>query len=139
MGNSITLHKLNYEDMQQVCSKKSDYIIINTLPENEQDYLILNTIPSNAEETTINYYINNNKEIKIIIYGKNSNDNSIYEKGKQLISLGFINVYIYPGGLFEWSILQELYDIENFPTNKKNSDCLQHKPRQVLNIQYITN
>ena len=139
MGNAITLHKLNFEDMQFVCSKKNEGIIINTLPENEQDILIINTIPFTAEETTINHYINNNKDIKIIIYGKNSNDNTIYEKGKQLISLGFINVYIYIGGLFEWCLLQELYDIENFPTNKKIKDCLQFKPRQVLNIQFITN
>ena len=119
MGNSISLQKVNYTDIQHICEKKLGYILINTLPANEQEYLISTTLPCNAEESTINHYINNDRNVKIVIYGKNANDNSIYDKGKQLISLGFTNVYLYPGGLFEWSLLQELYDFENFPTIKK--------------------
>lgn len=36
---------------------------------------------------------------------------------QQLNNLGFHYVYIYTGGLFEWSLLQEVYVKDNFPTN----------------------
>ena len=38
--------------------------------------------------------------LKIIIYDKNCNEQKPYDKYKQLISLGFRNIYIYSGGLF---------------------------------------
>ena len=85
------------------------------------------------------YYLSIWKNVKIIIYGKNANDNSIYDKNKQLLALGFPNVYVYPGGLFEWTLLQELYDFENFPSTRKIKDCLVFKPPQKLNVAFIMN
>ena len=60
--------------------------------------------------------IKQGKHIKIIIYGKNCNDEKIYIKYQQLISLGFYNVFIYVGGLFEWLLLQDIYGSDEFPT-----------------------
>ena len=74
------------------------------------------------------------KEVNIIIYGKNCNDNTLYTKYQQLISLGFYNVYVYPGGLFEWLILQDIYGHDDFPTTKKELDFLRFKPNKILNI-----
>ena len=41
------------------------------------------------------------------------------KKYDQLIGLGFVNVFIYPGGLFEWLLLQDIYGYDNFPTQNK--------------------
>ena len=75
--------------------------------------------------------------MKIIIYGRNCNDEKIYSKYKQLNSLGFYNVYIYSGGLFEWLMLQDIYGVDDFPTTKKELDILRFKPQKILNIQLL--
>ena len=61
----------------------------------------------------------------------------IYEKYSQLSSLGFYNVYIYPGGLFEWLLLQDVYGVDDFPTTKKELDILRFKPNKVLNVPLL--
>jgi hypothetical protein len=139
MGNKISsLIKINYEDIQYVIRNNEQHILINTLDISEQDCLILNTIPINKEEKLINTLINNNnKNIKIIIYGKNCNDDKIYNKYNQLISIGFHNVYIYTGGLFEWLMLQDIYGDKEFATTKKELDILKFKPNQVLNVRLL--
>ena len=63
----------------------------------------------------------------------NCNDEKIYSKYNQLQSLGFYNVYIYTGGLFEWLMLQDIYSEKEFPTTKKELDILKYKPNKVLN------
>ena len=86
----------------------------------------------------INSFIKNgNKQVKIIIYGRNCNDEKLYTKYNQLNSLGFYNVYIYPGGLFEWLMLQDIYGEKEFPTTKRELDILKYKPHKVLNIQLL--
>jgi hypothetical protein len=77
------------------------------------------------------------KHVKIIIYGRNCNDEKIYTKYNQLISLGFYNVYIYTGGLFEWLMLQDIYGDKEFPTTKKELDLLKYKQNKVLNIPLL--
>ena len=54
------------------------------------------------------------------------------------MSLGFINVYMYSGGLFEWLLLQDIYGDEEFPTTKKDIDILKYKPRKLFNVMYLT-
>jgi len=78
-----------------------------------------------------------NKNVKIIIYGRNCNDEKIYSKYTQLNSLGFYNLYVYCGGLFEWLMLQDIYGRNEFPTTKKELDILKYKPNKILNIQMI--
>ena len=115
MGNSQSIRKINYEDLQYVIKNSEIYILINTLNETEQNCLIPNTINIRNEEELINKCIQNgNKKIKIIIYGRNCNDEKIYSKYQQLITLGFYHVYIYSGGLFEWLLLQDIYGIDLF-------------------------
>jgi hypothetical protein len=108
------------------------------LIESEQDCLIPNTININKEIEMINNFIKmGNKQVKIIIYGRNCNDEKIYSKYNQLNSLGFYNLYLYTGGLFEWLMLQDIYGNSEFPTTKKELDILKFKPPKFLNIQML--
>jgi hypothetical protein len=113
-------------------------LLINTLDCNKQDCLIKETLTENSEVETLNLYLTNGtSDIRIIIYGENSSDDSIIKKFKQLTSLGFTNVYIYVGGLFEWLLLQDIYGYELFPTTKKERDILKFKGKKVLGIKLI--
>ena len=139
MGNTQSAQKINYEDVQHVINNPQMYLLINTLDSKEQNCLIVNTINITNEETIINKLIQTgNKNIKIIIYGQSCNDDKIYSKYSQLNSLGFYNVYIYAGGLFEWLLLQDIYGEKEFPTTTKEYDLLKYKPINVLNTNYIT-
>ena len=62
----------------------------------------------------------NKFQTKIILYGKNSTDNLCDKKYKQLCELGFSEVYIYAGGMFEWLLLQDIYSNNEFPTRQMN-------------------
>jgi len=139
MGNSQTSSiKINYEDVQFIIKNPEGHLLINTLAPSEQNCLILNTMNINNEENIINSCIKRGaKDIKIIIYGKNSNDEKILNKYNQLTSLGFHNVYIYTGGLFEWLMLQDIYGESEFPTTKKELDILKYKPNKVLNVPLL--
>lgn len=134
MGNTQSMKKINYEDMQTVIKNPEVYLIINTLSPTEQSCLIINTTLANDEETIINKFMKDNKHIRIIIYGKNCNDETLNKKYQQLISLGFYNIFIYLGGMFEWLMLQDIYGKELFPTTKKELDLLKYKPNQLLSI-----
>jgi len=139
MGNTQSSSiKINYEDVQYVIKNSEIHMLINTLGENEQNCLIVNTINYKNEELIVNKLLKTgNKQIKLIIYGRNCNDEKIYIKYNQLTSLGFYNVYIYPGGLFEWLMLQDIYGLEEFPTTKNELDILKYKPSKVLNIHLL--
>ena len=139
MGNSqSSFCKINYEDVQFVIKNSEIHLLINTLNENEQNCLIPNTVNYKNEEAIINQFIKTgNKQIKIIIYGRNCNDDKIYTKYTQLTSLGFYNVYIYSGGLFEWLMLQDIYGENDFPTTKKELDILKYKSNKILNLQLL--
>jgi hypothetical protein len=139
MGNSQSSSiKINYEDVQYSIKIPESYLLINTLPISEQNCLIINTLNINDEENVINHFIKQRaKEMKIIIYGKNNNDDQLFNKYNQLTSLGFYNVYIYLGGLFEWLLLQDIYGEKEFPTTKKELDILKYKPNKILNTQLL--
>lgn len=140
MGNqSSSIHQLNFEDIQEAIKNKGKYVVINTLSTNNQSCLLPNTIDLREEESIINKLLSTNKEKFIIIYGKNVNDATIYDKYEQLLKLGFLNVYIYPGGMFEWLCLQDIYSSDLFPTTKKELDILKYKPVSRFNTLYLTN
>jgi hypothetical protein len=139
MGNSQSMQKINFEDMQTACKSPDTYMLINTLSESEQDCLIINTVSASKEEQLINQHMYSSKRIVIVVYGRNSNDDKIYKKYDQLLKLGFSNVFIYVGGLFEWLMLQDIYGYEEFPTTIKQLDFLKYKPQQRLNISLIQN
>ena len=135
MGNTQSIQKINFEDIQIAIKNPESYLLINTLPLSEQKCLIKNTCNAEKEIEIINKYMKSyNKNIKIIIYGKNSNDYTTQKKYEQLISLGFYNIYIYLGGMFEWLLLQDIYGQEEFPTTNKELDILKYKPNSSLNI-----
>lgn len=139
MGNNqSSVFKINYEDIIYVLKNKERHILINTLPENNQECLLPSTIDIATEEKLINNCIQNGrKDIKIVLYGKNSNDESVYNKQRQLQSLGFYNIYIYTGGLFEWLMLQDIFGEDEFPTTKKELDILKYKPKKIMDIHLI--
>ena len=112
MGQTSSYPRCSFQSLQQ---KKGEFILINTLPLNKQNYLIKGTIPGLEEAERINSLLYKNKRIEIIIYGLDYQDITVYKKFAQLKSLGFVNVFIYMGGLFEWALLQEIYG-SNFPT-----------------------
>jgi hypothetical protein len=134
MGNTQSMKKINFEDMQTVIKNPEVYLIINTLPPSEQNCLIINTTIANDEESIINKFMKENKSIRIIIYGKNCNDESVNKKYQQLLTLGFYNIFVYLGGMFEWLLLQDIYGKELFPTTKKELDLLKYKSSQLLSI-----
>lgn len=125
MGLSHSIPKINFEIVQNmICD---DTIIINTMPNNLQHCLIYNTVPASDEAKCINSYINNDLSKKILIYGINSIDDTVIFKYNQLKKLGFKNVYIYSGGMFEWLLLQDIYGDELFKTTTKELDILKYK------------
>lgn len=137
MGNQVSLiPKVSYEDIQMIVFRNQNIaysvLLINTLPEKMQHCLIKTTVDIRIEEQVINEHISNNRNIMIIIYGKNSNDISILHKYEQLVKLGFVNVHIYTGGLFEWLLLYELYGKELFNITKYERDHLKYRPKSVL-------
>lgn len=141
MGNSYSIKKINYEDMQTVVKNPEIYMLINTLPVDNQDCLIATTVSVEKEEAAINKYLKENCGIKIIIYGKHCNDELVDKKYQQLLTLGFTNIYAYIGGLFEWLLLHDIYGKDLFPiinnNGKKNIDILKYKPVPALNISLI--
>ena len=139
MGNSQSIQKINFEDVQKVVKNHDSYLLINTLPENEQYCLILNSVNAQQEENIINQHLQRgSKSLNIIIYGRNAKDETIYTKYYQLLKLGFRDIYLYPGGLFEWLLLQDIYGTDEFMTTSKHLDILKYKPRQLLNVALLT-
>ncbi len=125
--------------MQKACKNMNNYIIINTLDQSMQHCLILNTIKIENEEALINSIIKKSKNKNIIIYGRNCNDDNVYKKYQQLVSLGFTNVYVYVGGMFEWLLLQDVYGNDLFPTTSNELDILKYKSHRIFDVQYIQN
>lgn len=138
MGNGYSLKKINFENMQEFI-KEENSIIINTLENNNQDCLIENTVSIRDEVKLLNDFLSKNRDIKIVIYGMNACDDSVIQKYKQLIQLGFYNVYVYSGGLFEWLLLQDIYGEDNFKTTKKELDILRYKGNKMKQLLFIEN
>lgn len=125
--------KIGYEDILYVLKNPEQYHIINTLTPENQECLIKNTLSIQNEIYIFDNYIKEQKfNIKIIIYGSNSCDLSVDKKYKQLTEIGFNNIYIYTGGLFEWLLLQDIYGKNEFPTTSNIIDILKYRPKGVL-------
>lgn len=130
MGNSQSINKINFESVQNIVNNNitcGQFMIINTLENNNQNCLIKNTLSPQEEISALNNYLKNNKSINILIYGENCCDTKVIDKFNQLYKLGFTNIYIYIGGLFEWLLLQDIYGDDEFPTTTKIIDILKYK------------
>ena len=135
MGQTQSFRKINFEDIQTAITR--NYIIISTLKDGNQKCLIKNTIPHTEEVSVINSLLKTNRDANIIVYGENASDCSPNNKYKQLLDLGFVNINIYGGGLFEWLLLQDIYGIEEFPTTMKELDVLKYKGQCYFNVGLI--
>lgn len=138
MGNKVSIRKIGFEDVKYLLNKGTRFIIINTLDEREQNCLIKGTISPSEEISIINKAISN-PTLHIVIYGRNYTDESIYKKYEKLLSLGFNNIFVYAGGIFEWLCLQDIYGENEFPTTSKELDILKYKPLPVLNKPLLIN
>ena len=117
MGNGIS-NLVNFELLKEM--QKEGATIIHIMDENEK-VLIFGTVVAEKESEKINKMLSKNDyEKDIIIYGRNCREyETLLKKQKQLASLGFKNVHIYLGGMFEWLLLQDVYGTKEFPTEKK--------------------
>tara|TARA_B100001093_G_C26302649_1_gene790096 strand:+ start:152 stop:559 length:408 start_codon:yes stop_codon:yes gene_type:complete len=135
MGSVNSINKINFEGMQNIVNNnttKGKFIIINTLHVNNQDCLIKNTITPEREIEELNRYLKEDKKVNIVIYGENSSDEKVVSKYNQLYKLGFINLYVYVGGLFEWLLLQDIYGEDEFPTSNNIIDILKYKGKSKI-------
>ena len=137
MGQAPSVRKVNFEDVQYAIKQRQNYLLINTLDMNEQSCLISKTVAVSNEENLINQYLNKKINVNIIVYDKNANAPNLMKKYEQLISLGFVNIYIYPGGLFEWLLLQDIYGTEDFPTTSVERDHLKFKGKSMFTTYLI--
>lgn len=128
MGNLTSIPYIYFEEIQNIQNHfNREVVLLNTLSINEQICLIQNTLLASDEEQLINTLLKTNKKIKIIIYGKNYHDKTIFKKYNQLQQLGFKNIHVYMGGMFEWLCLQEIYGNELFKTTSTEKDILKYK------------
>ena len=139
MGNQVSLvPKVSYEDLQMVVYRNMNVqhstLIINTLPPSLQHCLIKTTLDIRFEERVVNAFIHKNPNIMIIVYGKNSNDITILHKYEQLVKLGFTNVHIYTGGIFEWMLLHEIYGKDLFKITLQMIDEIE-KRKSIIDPQ----
>ena len=138
MGNSQLIPKdnqINYEVMQDFVNKPSNILIINTLPLDNQHVTIKNTLLAHEEETIINNVVkipNKKLLVTIVLYGKNYSDETVIKKFHELKNLGFTQIYVYVGGLFEWLLLSDIYGDEEFPITSTDNltpiDLLKFRP-----------
>ena len=133
MGQTKSINKLNFESVQNIINNnntKGAFIIISTLDINKQECLIKNTVDPYREVELLN--LKENSNINILIYGENCSDSKVINKYNQLYKLGFVNLYVYIGGLFEWLLLQDIYGEDEFPTTNKIIDILNYKGKSIL-------
>jgi hypothetical protein len=144
---SPNLIKIGFEDIKIAINvlrtNPNEYIIINTMPDHFQNNLIMGTLNSISEESVMNRVLDNYemKRTKVILYGLNATDESVEKKAQQLQGLGFSEIYIYSGGMFEWLLLQELYGSSEFPTTStiKPADIIKYRPLKKLGTLLIEN
>ena len=133
MGNKPPL-RANYEDVQIAVASPA-YVIISVLDESDQSVLIKSTVPCAAEIAAVEAAISSKRNI--VVYGRNANDAKAYAKYAQLVKLGAV-VHVYAGGMFEWLLLQDIYGVEQFPTNGFTLDHLRYKAPTSLTVKYLT-
>jgi hypothetical protein len=99
--------------------------LVSTLALDEQECLIAKTLSAEKEVMTIQSFQERfQMKNRIVIYGRNNIDPTVETKFKQLRNLGFTDVAIYKGGMFEWALLQEIYGVGEFPTTSVIRDPL---------------
>lgn len=129
MGNTASIQNIaNFEDVQKFVLA-ADCVILNVMDAADQDTLILKTLSAEAEADVINRLIDEGEfDRKILVYGRNGGDvEKVLTKQRKLMNYGFVEVYVYLGGLFEWVLLQDIYGGELFRTTRSVADILRYK------------
>lgn len=130
-----TARKIGFEDVKYAIAHHNSFVLINTLPVSEQKCLIKTTLDWNLEEQTLNEMLTHyNTNRRLIIYGRNSTDATVDKKYEQLMQLGFSDVSMYTGGLFEWMLLQDIYGDAEFPTTSRELDVLKYRPHKTFDV-----
>ena len=129
---SIGNCSIGFDDLLHCIKTPTKYAIIHTMPASDT-ILISGTLTATEEETFINEYLSQYVETQktIVLYGRNCCDDAPRKKRAQLLSLGISDVYIYPGGMFEWALLQDIYGVDEFPTTHPVVDLLVYRPPLV--------
>ena len=125
MGVMYSMPSYNYHQLQD--RMKNDVVLINTMPITRQECLIKGTLKATHEVEYMNKLLKNNKNKEIIIYGIHHTDLSVITKYNQLKKLGFKNVHIYFGGMYEWLLLQEVFGVINFQTDGFITNIVDYK------------
>ena len=125
MGIMYSLPSYKYYEVKDKIRK--DIVLLNTMPINRQDCVIKGTMKANYEEDYMNQLLKTNKNKEIILYGLHHTDLSVIKKYNQLKKLGFKNVHIYFGGMFEWLLLQEVFGTINFEIDGSLKDIIDYK------------
>jgi hypothetical protein len=134
LSNEPHNYFVTFEDVQQKVNDKL-FTLIHILPDHQQSCLIRGTLLAEKEVELINDWVFHRQvsQHSIIVYGKNTADIRALEKKKRdLHALGFLDVYIYVGGLFEWLLLQDIYGEELFPTTTSILDILAFRPLSLF-------
>lgn len=113
-------NRVGFEEVLQCIKDDKNGIVISTLPNEKQGCLIRGALSIEQEVVEINNLLEKGETQRvIIIYGLNHTDDTVLKKQEQLMAMGFRNVQVYLGGMFEWLLLQDVYGKEQFPTTNK--------------------
>jgi hypothetical protein len=127
MGNALGSTHPTCVDFEYVLKRYAHATLISTIPCSHGKHRIKHTLGPEEEVEAINRYISSSENTEIIVYGMNCADTSVFKKYSQLSSLGFTNLKLYCGGLFEWILLQDVYGNDTFQTNHAVDDILKYK------------
>jgi len=131
---------INYITFQSIIKRDNHALLINTFPLNEQHVLIKGTMTPEEETKRIEVLHESYQYgVRIIIYGKNCTDETVDKKYHQLVNLGFTDVQLYRGGMFEWALLQDIYGSDVFQTTSMIKDPLVWGISGVAMFPSITN
>lgn len=125
MGVMYSMPSYNYHQLQE--RMKHDIVLINTMDISRQSCLIKGTLKASNEVEFMNKLLKTNKNKEIVIYGIHHTDLSVIKKYNQLKKLGFKNVHIYFGGMYEWLLLQDVFSSTNFQTDGFIKDIVEYK------------
>jgi hypothetical protein len=129
LGLQKPIPRIGFEEMMKVIVQPHKYVLINTLSPQLQHCLLPTTVSATEEEAVVNDLLHKYQpEAKtIVLYGRNSTDASVDKKYFQILGLGFGEIVVYYGGMFEWLLLQDVYGASQFPTTTKVLDILMYK------------
>jgi hypothetical protein len=122
---------VGFEDVKHaIRAGPAKFILINTF---EQDVIVQGTVSSEREEIVINAQLTDymKPDVPIIVYGRNSCDDSVDAKEKQLRALGLDDIYVYRGGMFEWLLMGDVFGQDEFPIVRRGTlsvDILKYAP-----------